>query len=334
MRLLNLVGPALLALSAGQVSAESWVDPSPHRSNSVTVNEVTLHYLDWGGTGEPLLLLAGLFGSAHGFDDLAPQLIEDFRVLALTRRGHGKSGRPASGYSLAVLVDDIRGFLDLMKIQRVHLAGVSAGGVEAALFAARYPERVASVVYLDSAYDHSLAFQQKWASRLTTNPVKRNKLPFPPAEACQSFATFRDWYVNDIGPWSPAVEADNRETYLAPDGSVNRYPAPLTIAQEVIASGMAAPPDYSAVKTRGLAIFAIPTRAEVPDEADAELQRQAQEFLDKVLVPMQREQIDALRKSNANVTIVELTGTTHMRFMTAREREIVEAMKSFARRNR
>jgi len=112
MRLLTLVGPVLFVLSADPVPAEEWVDPSPHRSDSVVVNELTLRCLDWGGSGEPLLLLAGLFGSAHGFDDLAPQLTSDFRVLALTRRGHGKSGRPASGYSLGVLVDDIRGFLD------------------------------------------------------------------------------------------------------------------------------------------------------------------------------------------------------------------------------
>ena len=291
MQLLTLVGPVLFVLSADPAPAEERVDPSPHRSDSVVVNELTLQYLDWGGSGEPLLLLAGLFGSAHGFDDLAPQLTSDFRVLALTRRGHGKSGRPASGYSLAVLVDDICGFLDLMKIERVH---------------------------------------QKWATRLSTNPLTRNRLPFPPAQACVSFSAFRDWYVREIGPWSPAVEADNREIYLAPDGSVNRYPAPLTIAQEVIASGMAAPPGYAAVKARALAIFTIPTRAEVPDDADAELRHRAQEFHDKVLVPMQREQIDALRKSRTNVTIVELTGTTHMRFMTAREREIVEAMKELS----
>ncbi len=184
MRLLNIVGLALFALSARPALADSWVDPSPHRSNSAVVNGVTLHYLDWGGTGEPLLLLAGLFGSAHGFDDLAPQLTGDFRVLALTRRGHGKSSRPASGYSLATLVDDIRQLLDVLKIQRIHLAGVSAGGVEAALFAGQYPDRVASVVFLDSAYDHSAAFEQKWAPRLAMNPVRRNRLPFPPAEAC------------------------------------------------------------------------------------------------------------------------------------------------------
>jgi hypothetical protein len=122
--------------------------------------------------------------------------------------------------------------------------------------------------------------------------------------------------------------------YLSADGSIARFPVPLTIAQEVIASGMAAPPDYSAVKAPALAIFAVPTRAEVPDDADMELRRRAQEFLDDVLAPMQREQIDALRHSGANVTVVELAGTTHMRFMANKEREIVRAMKAFARRNR
>jgi len=72
MRLLNFVGLALFALFARQAPPDGWVDPSPHRSRSAVVNRITLHYLDWGGSSEPLLLLAGLFGSAHGFDGLAP----------------------------------------------------------------------------------------------------------------------------------------------------------------------------------------------------------------------------------------------------------------------
>jgi pimeloyl-ACP methyl ester carboxylesterase len=217
-----------------------------------------------------------------------------------------------------------------MKFRRVHLAGVSLGGIEAALFAGRYPDRVASVIYLDSAYDHSTVFERKWAPRLAGNPIKRQALPFPPADARASFATFRGWYVKTIGPWSPSVEADNREIYLAPDGSVQPFPAPLSIAEEVITSGMAAPPNYAAVKAPALAMFAIPTHAEVPTGADEDLRRRAQLFLEEVLHPMQREQIEALRDSGANITIVELTDTTHTRFKVDKEREIVHAMKSFA----
>jgi hypothetical protein len=45
-------------------------------------------------------------------------------------------------------------------------------------------------------------------------------------------------------------------------------------------------------------------------------------------------QIDALRNSGANITIVELTDTTHMRFMADKQGEIVRAMKSFAKTKR
>lgn len=52
---------------------------------------VRLHYIDWGGDGRPLVLLAGLGGSAHIYGGLAPRLASRFRVAGLTRRGHGRS---------------------------------------------------------------------------------------------------------------------------------------------------------------------------------------------------------------------------------------------------
>lgn len=309
--------------------ADTWRDRSPHRSGVVSANGVKLHYLDWGGHGRPLLLLAGLFGSAHGFDDIAPQLARDFHVIAMTRRGHGKSDSPATGYALDVLVEDIREFLDALQLDRVHVAGVSAGGVEAALLAARYPDRVDRVVYLDSAYDHSAAFTQKWAQRLAGNPVTKTRLPFPPKSARESFATFRMWYQREVGPWSPAVEADNREMYVAPDGSVKPFPASLAMAQELIASGMASPPDYAAVKTPALAVFAISTRPDLPEDADPGLRRRADAFHRTVVMPMQREQIDRLRASVATITLVELSNTTHARFMTEKRGEVVKALTTF-----
>jgi pimeloyl-ACP methyl ester carboxylesterase len=315
--------------SVEQTAPDGWVDRSPHESGYALVNGVRLHYLDWGGKGEPLLFLAGLFSSAHSFDDLAPDLTDHCRVLALTRRGHGRSDSPATGYRLDILVEDLREFLDFMKIDRVVLAGVSAGGVEAALFATRYPERVARLVYLDSAYDHSERFAQKWALALSRNPVKNTTLPFPPKAAQESFATFRRWHEQDIGPWSSAVEADTREMYLTPDGRVKSFPASLQMAQEVIQSGTVSPVDYSQVRAPALGVFAIPIHPDIPGGASPDLRRKAQAFLDEVLRPMQREQIETVRLSGSAVTIVELLDTTHGRFMSERRDEIARAMKSF-----
>jgi non-heme chloroperoxidase len=75
MSLARLISFLLLLAWTGQPAraqaaptAQEWVDRSPHTSGFATASGIRLHYLDWGGTGEPLLLLAGLFGSAHGFE--------------------------------------------------------------------------------------------------------------------------------------------------------------------------------------------------------------------------------------------------------------------------
>lgn len=117
------------------------------------VNGVRLHYLDWGGKGEPLLFLTGLGGTAEDFQALAVRLTDSFHVYGLTRRGQGESDKPASGYDTAILANDIKGFLDQKKIGRVILIGYSLAGNEMTAFATEYPQRAAKLVYLDAAYD-------------------------------------------------------------------------------------------------------------------------------------------------------------------------------------
>ena len=145
--------PLVFAL---QVHAQSdWTDKSPHKAGFVTVNGVRLHYLDWGGQGDTLLFLHGLGDTPHIYDVLAPKFTNDFRVLGLTRRGHGESEMPETGYDTATLVEDVRQFLDALKIQHVVLAGHSFAGDEVTRFAVMYPDRVIKIIYFDSAYDHS-----------------------------------------------------------------------------------------------------------------------------------------------------------------------------------
>ena len=88
------------------------------QSEFITANHVKLHYLDWGGKGKTLLFLHGLGDTAHIFDVLAPKFTNEFRVLGLTRRGHGESEIPEGGYDTETRVEDIRQFLDALKISR------------------------------------------------------------------------------------------------------------------------------------------------------------------------------------------------------------------------
>src|SRR5436190_1721529 len=139
-------------------SSEAPGDKSPHKSAFVTANSIKMNYLDWGGTGDVIILLAGLGNDAHVFDEIAPSLTDKFHVIGLTRRGFGETERPVAGYDTATRVEDIRAFMDAMKITRAHLVGHSLAGDEMTQFAAMYPQRVIKMVYLDAAYDRSKNF--------------------------------------------------------------------------------------------------------------------------------------------------------------------------------
>jgi pimeloyl-ACP methyl ester carboxylesterase len=129
------------------------LDPSPHKVQFVTVEPgVKLEVLDWGGSGRPLVFLAGLGNSGHIFDKFATNFTNSYHVYGITRRGFGVSSSPASGYSADRLADDVLAVLDSLKIKRPVLAGHSIAGEELSSIGTRHPEKVAGLIYLDAGY--------------------------------------------------------------------------------------------------------------------------------------------------------------------------------------
>src|SRR5215510_5858019 len=118
----GLIMTQLALLSAGAA-------PVPYpASQFVHVNGIRINYLDWGGHGPPLVMIHGLGDSPHIFDELAPLLRSRFHVYAYARRGHGHSDSPEGGYDLTTLTEDLRSFLDSLRIPRADLLGWSLGG--------------------------------------------------------------------------------------------------------------------------------------------------------------------------------------------------------------
>jgi pimeloyl-ACP methyl ester carboxylesterase len=102
-----------------------------------------------------VVLIHGLTGDtlASWYFTLAlPLAAADLRAVMYDLRGHGYSGRPASGYHIDDFVDDLGALLDALGLDEpVYLIGNSFGAVIAFGYAARCPRRVAGVVSLDSA---------------------------------------------------------------------------------------------------------------------------------------------------------------------------------------
>lgn len=143
--------PAAPATPEQTMNQGGCVDISGHKASLITVEpNVQLEVLDWGGTGEPLVLLTGMGDNAHVFDEFAHQFTDRFHVIGITRRGFGRSSQPAEGYDLDTRARDDIAVLDQLNIRQAIFAGHSVAGTELSKLGAAYPERVQKLVYLDA----------------------------------------------------------------------------------------------------------------------------------------------------------------------------------------
>lgn len=185
-------------ITVRDASRRQWIDPSPHRVRFVSVAPgVRLEVLDWGGTGEPLVFLAGLSFTAHAFDEFAPRFTDRFRVLAITRRGFGASTQPEQGYEQDTLVNDVRAVLDSLGIARAAFVGHSFGAHEITNFALTWPERVTRLINLD----HPIGADELMAVVAS--------IPSPPVatdEDLRSIATYLDYTARVFGVRPPEAE--------------------------------------------------------------------------------------------------------------------------------
>ncbi len=121
------------------------------QSQSIHVNGISLHATKFSQSGEPLLMLhPGGHYSSFVWNSVIPHLADRYQLIAMDLRGHGLSDRPASGYELDTMALDILGVLDALSMKRVHIIGNSLGGNAATRFASLFPERVLSLIHIDT----------------------------------------------------------------------------------------------------------------------------------------------------------------------------------------
>ena len=123
----------------------------PH-DRSVSTTALKLHYLDWGTEGKQhMLFLHGALQQGHSWDFVALPLCPDYHVLALDSRGHGDSDwAPEGDYSPEAYQADLDGFVDALGLDQFILVGHSMGGRNAYIYASRHPEKVKSLVIVDT----------------------------------------------------------------------------------------------------------------------------------------------------------------------------------------
>jgi len=115
----------------------------------VDINGIKICY-QIHGHGIPVVLIHGFGSKKESFMAQIPVLSQKFKIISFDNRGSGKSERPDFLYTMEMFVDDIKGLLDYLKINKAHLIGLSLGGMIALTFVLKYPERVEKLILINT----------------------------------------------------------------------------------------------------------------------------------------------------------------------------------------
>jgi len=129
-------------------------------------------------------------------EQMPPLLAAGYRVLRLDMRGHGGSDPVAGDYTMEQLADDVAGCLDFLAVPRVHLIGLSIGGMVGQAFAIKHGHRLVSAMLCDTAPQTPAGGREAWAPRISA--VKKANSVAPLADA-----TMERWFTDAYKPRNP-----------------------------------------------------------------------------------------------------------------------------------
>ena len=286
---------------------------------------IKLHYLDWGGSGQVLVLIHGLGDSPYLFEDLASALKNHFRVIAYSRRGHSRSETTELHFDNATLVSDLKLLLDSLHIDKASLLGWSMGGNEITEFAIRYPERTDKLIYFEAGYDYS---EEAFKNIIKTIPLS----PFAASTDLKNADAYRKWYHNfwfaDVD-WNPSLEANLKATtQINPDSSISVIPND-SISKLLLASVISYHRDYTLIQAPALAIYT--KRFFVPPVKDEAIVSAYDDMEKNIIGPWRTNNMNQIRRELKNVMIKEMPAGSHTSILFLSRDSIIESIDSFLR---
>jgi non-heme chloroperoxidase len=325
----RLAGPLLLAFLVVPLHPQNlavWKDPSPHTTRFVAVDkDVRLEVLDWGGSGRPIVLLAGGGNTAHVFDDFAPKLAAYYHVYGITRRGFGASGYAATDHPADRLGDDVVAAIDALHLNRPVLVGHSIAGVELSSVANNHPNRVAGLVYLDAAYSYAFA-DGKGGSIMDIQKLQGPQPPPPSKTDLASFDALQKYYERVDGFRFPEAELRAQRESTA-DGAVGKqFDLPGGALFMPMITGAK---KYTAIPLPALVIFANPHSQGiwVDENTDSSVQTAAKTY-STALEALTRRQEKSVENGVPAAHVITLQGANHYVFLS-NEAEVLKDIHAF-----
>jgi esterase len=124
---------------------------TPSTSHHLVIHGLSHHYLAWGDSTAPtVLLLHGLRSYAQTWDGLAGALAGSYRLIAPDFRGRGDSAwDPARNYFIDTYLADLEELVSLLGLDPFAIIGHSMGGAVGYAYAARHPDQVTRLIVED-----------------------------------------------------------------------------------------------------------------------------------------------------------------------------------------
>jgi 3-oxoadipate enol-lactonase len=116
----------------------------------INAGSIELNY-EIDGKGEALVFVNGITMDTNGWAYQAPFFSQFFKVIRYDCRGQGMSDKPDEQYSQQMHADDLNNLLEALNVRKIHLVGLSNGGMIAQHFALGYPNKLISLVLVDTS---------------------------------------------------------------------------------------------------------------------------------------------------------------------------------------
>lgn len=140
--------PLIRAFQAPNVVNKIPYGNNPQVGHYVQSKDAKIYY-EMYGQGQPILIMhGGLFGSTVEMADFIDKLKENYQVIAISLRGHGKSELGSEPVSLEQRANDAMTVVNAVTKDSLLVLGFSDGGFSSYKLAAMYPERVKKMVVI------------------------------------------------------------------------------------------------------------------------------------------------------------------------------------------
>jgi pimeloyl-ACP methyl ester carboxylesterase len=183
------------------------------RDYRIFANGINLQVREYEHPGETVIFLHYGGGNLMMWGGVVPYFRDDYRLILLDLRGHGKSDKPQQGYHIDQKAADVVGVMERLGVSQAHVVGSSMGAEIGLSLAANYPGKAASLVCEGAFYSEygpygicqtsEAAFKEevaRWLAQVRERPERVYETP----EAL--VAATRQAFEED-GMWNEHFEA-------------------------------------------------------------------------------------------------------------------------------